>query len=376
MNTRLLGIMRKEFIQLWRDRITLTLILFMPAMMLWIFGIAVNTEVKHISTVVWDQARTPESRQLLEALENSQYFAITDYAKNLRQVTERIDRGGAKVGVVIPPDFAENLHARRPAQVQVIVDATDPLVATSAVNAATAIGQARSLDLAVEALQGMGIRAASSSLLDVRVRAWYNPDMLSPLFIIPGLIGAMLMQTTIAIVAAVIVREKERGTLEALIVSPLRRWELMTGKLVPNIVVAYAQMTVALVLGHLFFHVPIRGNLVLLYAMSLVFIIGSLGLGIYISTLAQTQHQAMQISYFFFLPGIYLSGLLFPVEGMPPVGQVLAHFMPLTYYLQILRGILLKGIGIAYLWPQLLILSAFGVVVFTLSVLRFQKRLG
>ncbi|MGH7371361.1 MAG: ABC transporter permease, partial [Candidatus Methylomirabilales bacterium] len=363
MNMRLLGIMRKEFIQLWRDRITLTLILFMPAMMLWIFGIAVNTEVKHISTVVWDQARTPESRQLLEALENSQYFAITDYAKNLRQVTESVDRGGAKVGVVIPPDFSENLHARRPAQVQVIVDATDPLVATSAVNAATAIGQARSLDLAVEAFQGMGIRAGSSPLLDVRVRAWYNPDMLSPLFIIPGLIGAMLMQTTIAIVAAVIVREKERGTLEALIVSPLRRWELMTGKLVPNIVVAYAQMTVALVLGHLFFHVPIRGNLVLLYAMSLVFIIGSLGLGIYISTLAQTQHQAMQISYFFFLPGIYLSGLLFPVEGMPPVGQVLAHFMPLTYYLQILRGILLKGIGIAYLWPQLLILSAFGVVV-------------
>src|SRR3990170_1399053 len=352
MNTRLLGIMRKEFIQLWRDRITLTLILFMPAMMLWIFGIAVNTEVKHISTVVWDQARTPESRQLLEALENSQYFAITDYAKNLRQVTESVDRGRAKVGVVIPPDFAENLHARRPAQVQVIVDATDPLVATSAVNAATAIGQARSLDLAVEAFQGMGIRAGSSSLLDVRVRAWYNPDMLSPLFIIPGLIGAMLMQTTIAIVAAVIVREKERGTLEALIVSPLRRWELMTGKLVPNIVVAYAQMTVALVLGHLFFHVPIRGSLVLLYAMSLVFIIGSLGLG------------------------IYLSGLLFPVEGMPPIGQALAHFMPLTYYLQILRGILLKGIGIAYLWPQLLILSAFGVVVFTLSVLRFQKRLG
>ncbi|MGH7425015.1 MAG: ABC transporter permease, partial [Candidatus Methylomirabilales bacterium] len=258
MNTRLLGIMRKEFIQLRRDRITLILILFMPAMMLWIFGIAVNTEVKHISTVVWDQARRQESREFLEALENSQYFTITDYAKNLRQVTESIDGGGAKVGVVIPPDFAENLHARRPAQVQVIVDATDPLVATSAVNAATAIGQARSLDLAVEALQGMGIRAESSALLDVRVRAWYNPDMLSPLFIIPGLIGAMLMQTTIAIVAAVIVREKERGTLEALIVSPLRRWELMTGKLVPNIVVAYAQMTVALVLGHLFFHVPIR----------------------------------------------------------------------------------------------------------------------
>src|SRR3970040_87942 len=151
MNTRLLGIMRKEFIPLWS------------------FGIAVNTEVKHISTVVWDQARTPESRQLLEALENSQYFAITDYAKNLRQVTESVDRGRAKVGVVIPPDFAENLHARRPAQVQVIVDATDPLVATSAVNAATAIGQARSLDLAVEALQGMGGGAEAASLLDVRV---------------------------------------------------------------------------------------------------------------------------------------------------------------------------------------------------------------
>lgn len=376
MNTRLIGIMRKEFIQLWRDRLTLALILFMPAMMLWIFGIAVNTDVKHISTVVWDQARRQESRELLQAMENSQYFTITDYARNLREVTAFIDRGRAKVGVVIPPDFAENLHAKKPAQLQVLVDATDPLVATSAVNAATAIGQARSLDLAVGVLRGMGMPAEPNPPLDVRVRAWYNPDMESAIFIVPGLIGAMLMQTTITIVAAVMVREKERGTLEALIVSPIRRWELILGKLVPNIVVAYAQMTLALFIGTILFDVPIRGSLVLLYALSLVFISGTLGLGIYISTLAKTQHQAMQISFFFLLPGIYLSGLLFPIEGMPPIGQVLAHLMPLTYYLQILRGILLKGIGISYLWPQLLILAAFGAVVFTLSVVRFQKKLG
>jgi ABC-2 type transport system permease protein len=375
MNTRLVGIIRKEFIQLWRDRLTLMLILFMPAMMLWIFGIAVNTEVKHISTVVWDQSRTPESRQLLEALENSQYFTVTDHVDNLREVTRLIDRGRAKVGVVIPPEFSENLHARRPAQLQVLVDATDPLLATSAVNAATAIGQARSLDLGVKVLEAMGVSQAPGALLDVRVRAWYNPDMVSALFIVPGLIGAMLMQTTMTIVAAVIVREKERGTLEALIVSPLRRWELILGKLVPNIGVAYAQMTLALVIGVVFFDVPIRGSLPLLYLLSLVFISGTLGLGIYISTLAQTQHQAMQISFFFLLPGIYLSGLLFPIEGMPPVGQMLAHLMPLTYYLQILRGILLKGIGITYLWPQLMILAAFGAVVFTLSVLRFHKKL-
>jgi ABC-2 type transport system permease protein len=376
MNTRLLGIMRKEFIQLWRDRLTLSLILFMPAMMIWIFGIAVNTEVKHISTVVWDQARTPESREFLQALENSQYFTLIDYVANIRDVTEYIDQGRAKVGVVIPPDFSEDLHARRPAQLQVLVDATDPLLATSAVNAATAIGQSRSLDLSIRVLESMGISSPPDALLDVRVRAWYNPDMVSALFIVPGLIGAMLMQTTMTIVAAVIVREKERGTLEALIVSPIRRWELILGKLVPNIAVAYAQMTLALVIGVLFFGVPIRGSLPLLYLLSLVFITGSLGLGIYISTLAETQHQAMQISFFFLLPGIYLSGLLFPIEGMPPVGQVLAHLMPLTYYLQILRGILLKGIGITYLWSQLLILAAFGAVVFTLSVLRFQKKLG
>lgn len=376
MNTRLIGIMRKEFIQLWRDRLTLALILFMPAMMLWIFGIAINTDVKRIPTVVWDQARGQESRELLQAMENSQYFAITHAARNLREITALIDRGRAKVGVVIPPDFAEHLHARRPAQLQVLVDATDPLVATSAVNAATAIGQARSLDLAVGVLRGMGLPADPTPLLDVRVRAWYNPDMESPIFIVPGLIGAILMQTTITIVAAVMVREKERGTLEALIVSPLRRWELIVGKLVPNVVVAYAQMTLALFIGTLLFDVPIRGSLVLLYAMSLVFISGTLGLGIYISTLAQTQHQAMQISFFFLLPGIYLSGLLFPIEGMPPVGQALAYLMPLTYYLQILRGILLKGIGLSHLWPQLLILAVFGAVVFTLSVLRFQKKLG
>jgi ABC-2 type transport system permease protein len=198
----------------------------------------------------------------------------------------------------------------------------------------------------------------------------------SAIFIIPGLLSFILMQTTITIVAMVVVRERERGTLEALIVSPLRRWELMIGKIVPNIVIAYAQMTFALVFGVWFFDIPIRGSLPLLYFLSLFFIMGTLGLGILLSTIARSQHQAMQLAYFIFVPSVYLSGVLFPIEGMPPLAKSIAHLIPLTYYVEIVRGIMLKGIGISYLWTHLLVLTVIGTVLITTSILRFHKKLG
>src|SRR3989440_5084743 len=373
MWNRLGGIIAKEFIQLRRDGLALTLALFVPVAMLFIFGWAINTDVKHVPTAVFDQSGSVEAVKLLEAFENSQYFDVRYRAGSPRALTRMIDDGVAKVGIVIPPDFARRL-ARRDAEVQVVVDASDPQVATSAMNAAAALGAQRSLEILTRTSDSAVLRRDQPPL-DMRVRAWYNPDLVSAIFIVPGLVGALLMQTTVSVMAIAIVRERERGTLEALVVSPIRRWELLLGKIIPNLLVAYGQMTMALLVAHFVFEVPIRGSLALLYGLSAVFMWGTLGIGILVSAASRTVSQAMQLSFMTFLPSIYLSGLLFPIEGMPQGAQYIASIIPLTYYLRIVRGIVLKGIGVEYLWPSVLPLVVFGAVVFSLSVLRFRKQL-
>ena len=371
MSSRLFGIVAKEFIQLRRDVLALTLALFVPVAMLFIFGWAINTDVKHVPTAVFDQSGSVEARTLLEAFANSQYFDIRHWAGSPRELTALLDGGRAKVAVVIPPDYARRL-SRGAAEIQVIVDASDPMVATSAMNAATALGAERALAVLARTADGTVLGRAP---VDFRVRAWYNPDLVSAIFIVPGLIGALLMQTTITQIAISVVRERERGTLEALVVSPIRRWELLLGKIIPNMLVAYGQMTGALLVAHFVFDVPIRGSLALLYGLSLFFMWGTLGIGIFVSTASRTVPQAMQLAVVTFLPSIYLSGLLFPIEGMPTAAQYLASIIPLTYYLRVVRGIVLKGIGLQYLWPDLLPLLVFGAIVFTLAVLRFHKTL-
>lgn len=371
---RLLGMIWKELVQLRRDPMALTLTLFIPVVMLFIFGYAINTDVKHVPTVVFDQSRDVEAQTLLEAFANSRYFDLKYYARSHDEVTRLIDVGHAKVGVVIPPDFAPRLRGRGGAAIQVIVDASDPQVAVSAVNAANALGLARSLDILARTAGGAAFQREQLGL-DVRIRAWYNPDQESALYIVPGLVGALLMQTTITIMAVAVVRERERGTLEALIVSPLRRWEIMLGKIIPNLLVAYGQMTLALVVAHYVFDVPIRGSLALLYGIAALFMLGTLGIGIFVSTIARTIPQAMQFGFLTILPSIYLSGLLFPIEGMPEPAQYLSMILPITYFLRILRGIVLKGTGLTHVWPDVWPLIVFGVVIFSLSVFRFRKSL-
>src|SRR6266851_1885048 len=345
MGSRLLGIIVKEFIHLKRDMLALVLALAVPVGMLFIFGWAINTDVKHIPTAVFEQSGSLEARLFLEAMENSQYFSVR------RRVT------------------------RQDAAIQVIVDASDPQVATSALNAATSLGAQRSLQVLTQTLEGTRLGGQAEPPVDVRVRAWYNPDLVSAIFIVPGLIGALLMQTTITAMAVSVVREREKGTLEALIVSPIRRWELLLGKIIPNLVVAYGQMTMALIVAHYVFDVPIRGSLTLLYALAAAFMLGTLGIGIFLSAVSRTVPQAMQLTFLTFLPSIYLSGLLFPIEGMPVVAQYLSAVIPLTYFLRIVRGIVLKGVGFSYLWPSLVPLLIFGATIFTLAVLKFRKTL-
>jgi len=374
VGSRLLGIIAKEFIHLKRDILALTLALAVPVAMLFIFGWAINTDVKHVPTAVWEQSGSVEARTFLEAMGNTQYFDLTRWAGSQRELTRLIDEGVAKVGVVIPPDFAMRL-TRGQASVQVIVDASDPQVATSALNAASALGAQRSLRILAETMNGTAAPRDFTPPIDVRVRAWYNPDLVSAVFIVPGLIGALLMQTTITAMAVSMVREREKGTLEALIVSPIRRWELLFGKIMPNLLVAYGQMTMALLVARYVFDVPIRGSVPLLYALSAVFMLGTLGVGILVSAASRTVPQAMQLAFLTFLPSIYLSGLLFPIEGMPTGAQYMAAIIPLTYFLRIVRGIVLKGVGFESLWPSFLPLVAFGAVIFTLAVLKFRKQL-
>ncbi len=367
---RILAILHKEFLQLRRDRMTLGLIFMIPLVQLLLFGYAIQTEVRHIPTVVFDQSLSAESRDLLDSFSASGYFDITYTVGSYDEVNAAIDSGKAKVGIIFPPDFDRSLNRGIPAQVQVIVDASDNMVATQAVAIANSIGLIKSQEILAQT------KAISGPPYDVRVRPWYNPDGITAYYMVPAILGIIVTMTMVMMTAMAIVRERERGTLEQLIVTPVRSYELMIGKIVPYIALGYLQITVALLVGVIAFGVPIRGSLLELYLLTLFFITASLGLGILISNIAKTQMQAFQMSFFVFLPSILLSGFLFPREAMPQIIYYLSAVIPLTYYLDIIRGIVLKGIGFPYLVGQVTALMVFSVVLLTLAILKFKKRIA
>jgi len=369
---RLRSIFWKEFIQMRRDRATLGMMLGIPVVQLVLFGYAVNMDVRHLPAAVLDLSRTQESRALVQRFEATGNFRVSRAAGSYGDALRLVDRGLARAAIVIPEDYARRLKRGGPAQVQVLVDASDPTVSQNAIAAAQLVGQRQNLEI-VSALAGP--LARTTPPLDVRVRPLYNPALKTAIFIVPGIIGVLLSNMLIIITAMAIVRERESGTLEQLIVTPLSRTEIMLGKIAPYIVVGYVQMTAVLVLGSLLFRVPIRGSLLTIYLVAFLFIVASLGLGLFVSTLARTGAQAIQSSFFFLLPNIMLSGFMFPREGMPAFAQWLGWGIPLTYFLQILRGVILKGVGIGELWPQTAALVAFAILFFTFAVQRFHKTL-
>jgi len=352
---------RKEFIQMRRDRLTVMMMVGLPAIQLALFGYAIRTEVRHLPTVVLDESRSTESRALVDAMRNTGNFDMIGEARNRADIRARIEAGKVRAALIIPPDFANDLKRGRQARAQLIVDAADPLASTAAINAASLAARAT------------GVTRVP---VDVRVRPWYNPALKSSTYIVPGLVGLLLSITLIVITSMAIVRERERGTLEQLVVTPIDKTSLMLGKIVPFAVVGYVQMTVILTLGKLLFGIPLNGSLALLYALSAAFIVANLGLGLFVSTIAQTQAQAMQLSFMFMLPNILLSGYMFPREAMPVPAQWIGMLLPLTYYLKILRGILLRGAGLSRMWPEALVLAVFAIAVVSLSVRRFSKTIG
>ncbi|AEG60736.1 ABC transporter permease [Desulforamulus ruminis] len=368
--SRILSILYKEFLQMKRDRLTIGLIFMLPLVQLLLFGFAIQTEVKHVSTVVFDQSLSPESRDLLDAFVASGYFDITAAAGSYNEVTRMIDSGKAKVGIIFPPDFSRNLARGDTATVQVLADATDSMVSSTAVATANSIGLLKSQNIIAQRAGGMNIP------YDIRVRPWYNPDGITAYYMVPAILGIIVTMTMVMMTSMGIVREREKGTLEQLMVTPIRSYELMIGKIIPYIALGYLQITVALLVGRIIFQVPIRGSLLQLYILTLFFITASLGLGILISNIAKTQMQAFQMSFFVLLPSILLSGFMFPREAMPEIIQYLGNLIPLTFYLTIIRGIVLKGIGIQYLIPQVMALLTFSVVLITISILKFKKKIA
>lgn len=373
MNLERLGAMvRKEFVQMRRDPATLRLMLAVPVMQLLIFGFAIRTDVRHLPTVVFDQSRTQESREFVQRLTSTDNFVVRRQVLSYADAIAAVDAGEARAAVVLPPDYARNLKRGQTARVQVLVDASDPAASQNAIGAAQLVGQRLNVEIVSKRT---GADPSSRLPVDVRVRPLYNPALRNAVFIVPGVIGMILSNILIIITALSIVRERETGTLEQLIVTPLAKWEIMLGKIAPYVLVGYAQMTTALLVGHFVFDVPVRGPLLALYGATFLFIVANLGLGLFISTLGRNQAQVTQTAFLFLLPNVLLSGFMFPREAMPDAARWFGLLLPLTHYLVLIRGIVLKGNGLTELWPQALALAGFALAFFTFATRRFSKTL-
>lgn len=370
---RLRALMKKEFIHMRRDPRTVVLILIMPILQLFLLGYVVNTNVKNIPTVVYDQDNSAASRELLQAFRAANYFKFDFVAHSQQEVTTLIDGGQAKAGFIIPPGYASDLLAGKQVQVAVLIDGSDPGTAQAALSNALLISQAHSVKLQIEKLAARGVSLNASAAIDVRPRVLYNPNLESSYNMIPGLIGTILQMTTLTMTAMAIVREREHGTIEQLIVTPIRNIELMIAKITPYVIISMVNVLIIMGVGTLWFHVPINGNVMLLLALTGLYILPNLGLGLLISTFARTQQEAQFASMPIMLPSMMLSGFLFPLESMPVVLQWIGHIVPLTYFLQITRGIVVKGVGFELLVTQTLALIGFAVAFMLLAALRFRK---
>lgn len=375
MITRLLAIAIKELLQLARDRLTMAMMVMLPIVQLLLFGYAIETDVRHIPTVVYDQDQSARSRDFARSMQATGFYTLVGEVQGYDEIGRALRSGKAKVALVVPAGYSSDVVRGRTAKLELIVDGSDPQTVASATNTAASLAAARSSELAVikQARAGMIVEGGGVSLTPA---TWYNPDLRTAVYIVPGIVGVILTMTMVMLTAMAIARERERGTLEQLVVSPVRRWELVVGKIVPYVAIGYVQMTLILTIGQIVFDVPFLGSRPLLYGLSLVFIAANLALGLFFSTLAKTQQQAMQMSFFFLLPNILLSGFMFPWEGMPRPAQWISQALPLTHFLRIIRGITLKGASFEEVYIELVWLAGILLALVTLASLRFTKRIA
>jgi ABC-2 type transport system permease protein len=375
MNPRLFSIIRKEFIQITRDKRTLVIILLIPIIQLFLLGYSATSDVRNVPLAVYDQCRCPESHTLLDAYRAANYFKLAFDASSEDQIRGLIEQGRARAGILIPPDYNTQL-AHGKAEVAFILDGSDATAGSSAYSAATLVAQSQATRLMTQKLTRIGISASAiQPPLQVSTLVWYNPDLVSSYFMIPGVIGMILYAITSILTATSVVRERERGTIEQLIVTPIRPWELVLGKILPYVILAFIDTLEVLAIGHWWFGVPVRGDLSLILACSGLMLLTGLGVGLFASTIANTQQEAMLTVWLTLLPSIFLSGFFFPLEAMPKLLQWVSYIIPLRYYLIIIRALMIKGVGAGPIWSEILALALFGILIMTAASVRFRKRL-
>lgn len=375
INTRLLSLIRKEFIHVLRDPRTLALTFVIPVVMLFLLGYAATNDVRNVPLAVFDQDRSAASRELLDAYRSADYFALTYDVASVDEMRRLIDSGDALVGLIIPPDYSRRIASGESAQVAFVLDGSDPTIAGTALSAAVLIGQAKSTEVLQTRLERRGLSTTLQQPIEVRTQVWYNPDLVSAYYMIPSLTGVILQFLAMLLTATAIVREREHGTIEQLIVTPIRPWELIVGKVLPYVFIAFFNLLEVLIIGTLWFRVPINGDIGLLLVLSALFLTTTLSLGLLISTIAKTQFEAMLLTFFIQLPAMFLSGFIYPLSAMPPFLQAISYVIPLRYFLIIARSILLKGSGIEALSGEVIALTIFGVLTVIAASTRFRKRL-
>jgi ABC-2 type transport system permease protein len=364
--------MRKEFLELRQEPRLFSIVIMAPLIQLTMLGYAATTDVRNVPVVVVDQDRSSASRDLIARFDVSDNFTIADTVSSVNEIDAYLDSGRAWMALVIGADYGERVRTGRTAVVQVVADGTDANSTNVALGYAGALISRYSRELDAETGQGTAV-----PLVDAAIRVWFNPSLESRYFMIPGILALVLLVVTTTLSSMAIVREKEVGTLEQLNVTPIARWELIVGKLVPYAALGMVDVLLVVAVAIGWFQVPLRGSFALLLLMCLVYLLTALGLGLFVSTVSRTQQQAMMTTAFFFLvPMIFLSGFVFPIENMPALVQPVTYLIPLRYFLVILRGIFLKGVGLAVLWPDALALLAWGVGILILATLRSTKRLA
>jgi ABC-2 type transport system permease protein len=374
---RIRTVMRKEFIHVLRDIRTLAVVIVLPVLMLILYGYAINLDVRHLRTAILDEDRTSASREFICSLQHNEYFDMVLYLGRPEEADMVLARGGAKLVFVIPRGFGRDVASGKRPQVQALIDGSDSTTATIAQSYVSGFLQTISVDYARRQAARAGLPAERLAMpFDFQPRVWYNPEMKSTYFIVPGLIAVILMQISALLTSLTIVRERERGTIERLVVSPIMPHELMIGKIVPYVIIGFADVLLVLAAGRLLFGVPLRGSVVLLLVHSAVFLFASMGIGLLISVIARTQLVAFIAAILgTMLPSVLLSGFMFPISAMPQVLQYLTYLIPARYFIVILRGIFLKGTGPEVLWKPTLSLIVFGLIAIAVSVRRFQKKL-
>lgn len=376
MLRRIWHIVVKEFIQALRDPRLRLFVVLPPLIQLIIYGYAINFDIKHIDTAIFDEDRTQESRDLITRFAATDYFDIRYTVDNQERLRDLMDRGEITLAVRISPDFTKNLRAGRPAPVQLIIDGTDSNAALVVSRYAGAILTDYSQKLLGERLRELGLAEQLSIPVLVEPRAWFNVNLISSYTFVPGVIAMVVMLVSILLTALAVVREKELGTMEQILVTPIRPLEFMLGKTIPFVLISLADVVLVTAVGLFWFGVPLRGNPLVLFLGVIFFLFNSVSLGLLISTVSTTQQQAMMAGTFFFTPAVLLSGLVFPIPNMPVAVQYLTFLNPLRYFIIIIQDVFLKGVGLTVLWPQLAGLALLGAALLFLSVLRFRERLA